>query len=83
WQIYGVDKVENLRGVEIIPVIANIRKVVPIIIELNTGGNLQAVFGRTRKVLPGGLLIAMHMIPITKDGSSIDFQNPQYCGFWK
>ncbi|CAG8636598.1 17485_t:CDS:2 [Rhizophagus irregularis] len=64
-QIDGVDKVENLRGVEIIPVIANTRKDVPIIIELNTGGSLQAVFGRTRKVLPGGLLIAMHMIPIT------------------
>ncbi|CAB5369198.1 unnamed protein product [Rhizophagus irregularis] len=64
-QIDGVDKVENLRGVEIIPVIANTRKDVPIVIELNTGGSLQAVFGRTRKVLPGGLLIAMHMIPIT------------------
>ncbi|PKY55882.1 hypothetical protein RhiirA4_427852 [Rhizophagus irregularis] len=64
-QIDGVDKVENLRGVEIIPVIANTRKDVPIIIEFNIGGNLQALFGRTRKVLPGGLLIAMHMIPIT------------------
>uniref|UniRef100_U9SXH4 RNase H type-1 domain-containing protein n=1 Tax=Rhizophagus irregularis (strain DAOM 181602 / DAOM 197198 / MUCL 43194) TaxID=747089 RepID=U9SXH4_RHIID len=44
---------------------ANMKKDVPIIIEVNIGGNLQAVFGRTRKVLPGGHLIAMHMVPIT------------------
>ncbi|EXX57697.1 hypothetical protein RirG_204730 [Rhizophagus irregularis DAOM 197198w] len=64
-QIDGIDRVENLRGTELIPVMANMKKDVPIIIEVNIGGNLQAVFGRTRKVLPGGHLIAMHMVPIT------------------
>ncbi|PKB94222.1 hypothetical protein RhiirA5_439285 [Rhizophagus irregularis] len=60
----NINNYEQIRGIEIIPVIANTKKDVPIIIELNTRGSLQAVFGRTRKVLPGRLLIAMHMIPI-------------------
>ncbi|RGB27683.1 hypothetical protein C1646_768777 [Rhizophagus diaphanus] len=62
-QMDNVDKVENLRGVEIIPLIANNKKDVPIIIEVNYGGILQPVFERTRKILPGEHF-AMHMVPI-------------------
>jgi hypothetical protein len=63
--IENIDKVENLKGTILLPIIANPKKETPVMIEINLGENFEIAFGIIRKVIPGDILIATHMIALT------------------
>jgi ribonuclease HI len=64
-RIENLDKVENMKGTVLLPIIANPKKDTPIMVEINFGENFEIAFGIIRKVIPGDILIATHMTALT------------------
>jgi hypothetical protein len=63
--IENLDKVENMKGTVLLPIIANSKKDVPIMVEINCGAYYEIAFGIIKKVIPGNILLATYMTALT------------------